>query len=321
MAFVVLGLVLSVPAFAVPALTDEPFTGTPGGGGGTRTNDCPGTVVWDTGMFDEFTPPTGCATSGSAGCFVNAVNEGGFPADGRRIADDFFVVAPTYISHVKTWGRLNAQGYADGVRPLGFCVKFYEQDEANVWCPDGTVPGEEAIGTIAYDQYVGAGGFVEQELTTGLIRNFNYCITLPVPFLAQPGKIYFLSVSADYNFQLGLDGLAYTQWFNRMYEGAYDPYCEASFWDTWNDPETPWNAISIAINIPCWAGWNTGFVLYENGGPETGACCIPGAACFVTTQDQCQGGQFYPGVTCDPDPCPPVPVEEKTWGQIKNQYR
>jgi len=154
-AFVVLGLALAaVPALAVQAsLVDEPYDGTPVQGGGSRTNDCPGTVIWDTGMFDEFTPPTGCATAGSAACFVNAANEGGFPADGRRMADDFEVQAETAITHVKVWARFNAQGYADNLHPVGFCVKFYEQDAASIFCPDGTVEGETAISAIASDQH------------------------------------------------------------------------------------------------------------------------------------------------------------------------
>lgn len=323
-AFVVLGLALvAFPALAVqPASVDEPYDGTPVQGGGSRTNDCPGTIVWDTGMFDEFTPPTGCATAGSSACFVNAINDGGFPSDGRRMADDFEVQAPTAITHIKQWGRYNAQGYADGRRVVGFCVKFYEQDAASIFCPDGTVEGEEAIGTIAYSQYVGLGSFVEYEITNGLIRNFNYCITLPVAFVAQPGKVYHVSASADYDFTIGLDGLAYTQWFCRMYEGAYDPYCEASWWDTWNTPATNWNAISIAINQPCWTGWNIGFVLYSNEAPPLdGACCF-GPDCVILAEGACaqQGGVWYGG-PCDPNPCPPVPVEESSWGAIKNQYR
>ena len=183
-------------------------------------------------------------------------------------------------------------------------MKFYEQDETTNFCPDGTVAGETAIGAIAYSEYT--QNFTELYLTPlgGLIRNYNYCITLPVPFLAQPGKVYFVSASADFPFQLGSDGLANTQWFNRMFEGAYDPYCEASWWDTWSGTEVPWNAISIPVNVPCWTGWNIGFVLYSNYvPPPTGACCIPGVACFVTTQDQCTDGTWYPDVTCDPDPC------------------
>jgi len=322
MAFVLVALV-AVPALAVdPVPFDEIFTGVPGSGGGVRTNDCPGTIIWDTGMFDEFTPPTGCATAGSSQCFINAQNDGGFPADGRRMADDFEVQQTTAITHVKFWGRFNAQGYADQVHPVGFCVKFYAQDYANLWCPDGTQPGELAIGALAYDEYVPQGSFIEYEITTGLPRNFNYCVTLPTPFVAQPGFVYWVSISADYDFVLGSDGAAYTQWFERMYEGAFDPYCEASWWDNWSVPEVPWNAISIAINQPCWTGWNIGFVLYSNEQPpEPGACCV-GVECLFVLETECAtlGGDWYGG-PCQPNPCPPIPTDEKSWGQIKNQYR
>lgn len=54
--------------------------------------------------------------------------------------------------------------------------------------------------------------------------------------------------------------------------------------------------------------------------PPVGACCINGA-CTITTEQDCGGqwlGPDYP--TCDPNPCPPVPVQHTTWGAIKNQY-
>lgn len=39
--------------------------------------------------------------------------------------------------------------------------------------------------------------------------------------------------------------------------------------------------------------------------PCRGACCAPGAACFITTIFQCQasGGQYFPAGSCTPDPC------------------
>jgi len=55
--------------------------------------------------------------------------------------------------------------------------------------------------------------------------------------------------------------------------------------------------------------------------PPVGACCIDGV-CTITSEQDCGGqwlGPNYP--TCDPNPCPPVPVRESTWGAIKNQYR
>ena len=36
--------------------------------------------------------------------------------------------------------------------------------------------------------------------------------------------------------------------------------------------------------------------------PAVGACCVPGAACFITTQSAC-GGTWYPSGGCTPDPC------------------
>src|SRR5512139_882645 len=216
LAIAALGLLtLTLPAIAViPENTDgTDHTSVPGGS--IRSVECPGTVCFDTGMFDEFTPPTGCSTAGSAGCFVNALNEGALPQDGRRIADDFFGLGGDPITAVKIWARYNQAGYdyhlvSDGL--WGFCVKFYAPG-ADFWCPDGTIAGEEAIGAIAYDQYCPT--FVEEEITTGLVRNFAYCITLPVPFYAEYGVPYWVSVSADFDFTTSA-----TQFFNRVYPGV-----------------------------------------------------------------------------------------------------
>lgn len=50
-----------------------------------------------------------------------------------------------------------------------------------------------------------------------------------------------------------------------------------------------------------------------------GACCINGE-CTVTTQADCGGDWLGEGTVCEPNPCPPTPVRESTWGAIKNQY-
>jgi hypothetical protein len=332
-AFVVLGMALmALPSFAAPAATtDEPNMGVQGQGSPTRSNDCPGTIVWDTGLFDEYTVPTGCSSAGSAQCFVAAINDGAFPVNGRQMADDFEVSAPTSITAVKIWARYSLSGNAYHLATPGslhgFCVTFYEQDASALWCPDGTIAGQTAIGAIAYGGVDGqyCPTFTEYMITTGVPRNWNYCITLPSAFVAQPGKVYWVSVSADFDFTLYDDPATpavddgVTQFFNRTYIGGYDPYCEVSWWDTWNTPNTNWNAISTALNIPCWAGWNLGFVLYGGEPPVTAACCV-GSVCTMTTQTDC-AGVWYPGVTCDANPCPPNPTEEKSWGGIKHLYR
>jgi len=354
---------ITLPVLAAPAaMVDEPSQVTPGNPAHIRTNDCPGNIVWDTGMFDEFTPPSGCSTAGSAGCFVNAINEGGFPVDGRRLADDW-VADGQPITHVKIWARFNAQGYdyhlaSNGLH--GFCVKFYlPVDPLNPWCPDGSVDGEEAIGTIVYDQYVDAAHFVEYEITTGLARNFNFCLTLPTAFNPVAGNAYWVSVSADFDFTSFGGGV--TQWFWRLCPGfSYSPFCESMWWDVWNTPSTPWIGTSIALALPCWAGWDQSFVLYSAAQAQ-GACCLPDGTCRITAPTECQGeymgdgtvcdpnpcappqgaccfadgtcavltsgdcetqgGQFQgDGTVCVPNPCPPVPVIESTWGKIKNQY-
>jgi len=325
---------LTVPAFAAaPVSSDEPFTGVPGGPGGhVRSNDCPGTIVWDTGMFDEFTPPTGCSSAGSVGCFVNAINDGAFPEDGRRIGDDFIANDASPITHVKVWARYSASGNAYHLATPGsvhgFCVKFYEALDNPPVCPDGTVEGEGAIGAIAYQAY--APTFTEYEITSGVPRNWNYCIELPTPFVPTAGRVYYASVSADFDFTTYDDpgtpaaDPGVTQFFWRVYPGlGYNPYCEASWWDTWNSPATNWNAISVAVAIPCWAGWDAAFVLYSNYFQVMGACCTPDGICTVVDQLLCTPpNTFIPNGVCTPNPCGGVnPTEKTTWGSIKHNFK
>jgi hypothetical protein len=272
-------------------------------------------------MFDDFAPPTGCASAASSQCFVNAENAGGFPADGRRLADDF-IADGRAISHVKIWGRFNQAGYdyylTNPASLHGFCVKFYKprDDQQPIWCPDGSVPGETAIGDIVYSEYV--SDFIPFELPPpALVRSFNYCMALPVTFNPIPGQAYWVSISADFDFTA--NG---TQWFWRVMQGQWEPYCEASWWDTWGT-EVPWNAVSVGVAQPCWEGWNASLVLYSQQEHVMGACCAPDGACTLTQESDCQPPNTWmgPGTVCDPNPCHPVPVEEKTWGRIKKSYR
>jgi len=56
--------------------------------------------------------------------------------------------------------------------------------------------------------------------------------------------------------------------------------------------------------------------------PEYGACCV-GLTCHVVTPEDCaaQEGVYQgPDTDCDPNPCEVIPVEETTWGKIKNRF-
>lgn len=319
-------IAMTLPAMAVePVSTDDVYTGS-GGGFGGRSNDCPGAIVWDTGMYDDFTPPTGVASAASAGCFVNALNEGGFPEDARRAGDDWISDGQP-ITHIKIWGRYNQAGYdyhlTDPSSLHGFCVKFYQPraDQQPVWCPDGTVPGEDAIGDIVYSEYVPMTDVSEYELPApALARSYNYCMLLQAPFFPVEGQVYWVSVSADFDFTS--DG---TQWFWRLYGGGigYYPYCEASWWDAWST-EVPWNAISIGASQPGWAGWEMSFVLYSDYVPPVKVCCV-GQDCYVITEDECgsMGGVYHPEWdSCGPpNPCEATPTGHDTWGGVKSLYR
>jgi hypothetical protein len=273
-------------------------------------------------MYDEFTPPAGCSTAASSQCFINGLNDGAFPADGRRLADDFIAITTDPVTHVKFWARYNAQGYdyhaIDPTTLHGFCVKFYA-DRGNFECPNGSVPGETAIGDIVYDAY--SSNFIEEEIFTGLIRNFNYCVTLPTPFYPVQDAMYWFSVSADFDFTSYADGV--TQWFWRMYQGLGISFCEASWWDTWSGPgaEINWQPVSQAINLPCWAGWDASFVLYSGEIVQpTGACCVNGVCTDNVTQADC-AGSWYQDQACDEIECVPVATESTTWGSIKSRFR
>lgn len=361
MAMAAIGLmILALPASAVvaPSTLDDKD---PAIGDGPRSAECPGTVVWDTGMFDTYTP-TATATAFSVGCFVNAENPDGAPPDWRRGGDDF--VGTGCVTAVKVWGRYNASGYNSGRRVVGFCVRFHEATDP-IYCPDGSITGVDAIGPTVYDEYIGVGSFTEEEVFGGLARNFAYCINLPVPFFNTPGNLYWLDISSDYD--LVSDGVAYTQWFWRVNDDGfqYDPACEAS---NWFEPDGlwPWNCISCPSgqNVATWAGYDCSFKLYCSAAQPTGACCFQDGSCATTTRDECLagggnylgdgttcdpnpcpqpvgaccfadgscqtlpeseclsgGGTFYGGVTCDGFQCPAVPTIEKTWGGVKGIYR
>jgi hypothetical protein len=312
-AWAALALIVAVPALAIEmAPTDEVSTGV-GGGFGGRSNDCPAPVVWDVGMEDNFTPPTGVSSSASAGCFINAINDGGFPADGRRAADDW-IADGRPITHVKIWGRFNQQGYdyyvANPGTIHGFCVKFYKPraDQQPVWCPDGTVEGEDAIGDIVYEQYVPWSAVTEYGPLPAPAppRNYNYCMVLPAAFFNESGQVYWLSVSADFDFTSYGGGV--TQWFWRLWGGGigYYPYCEAAWWNNWSSPPVNWNAISVGVSQPGWAGWEMSFVLYSDYSWPVKACCV-GENCQLVTEPECQelGGVFHPEWdSCGPpNPC------------------
>jgi len=61
------------------------------------------------------------------------------------------------------------------------------------------------------------------------------------------------------------------------------------------------------------------------GGPgPDGACCLASGECIVRTSEGCAeaGGLFEgAGTTCTPNPCPVIPVDRTTWGQITARFR
>ena len=305
-------LTLAIPALATVPVSDETNIAG-GGGGGPRSIECPGTVVWDTGMYDEMTPPTGCSSAYSAGCFVNAINEGGFVTDWRKGATQFIgVPSPDPITHIKVWGRYNTRGYEyHALNPgsmHGFCIKFFEDPWAGGFCPNGQPPSDDLDTGLVYEQYVGPGSFVEEEVFTGVVRNFAYCITLPVPFCMVPDQFYWVSISADFDFTLYTD--AYTQWFHRM-AGPYTAiFCEPVWKDCSSSPCTVWQEIWRGVNLTCWQGWDTALKLYVNP-VQTQACCFGDTSCLDLLPGDCIARGGTPegaGTCCNAFDCPTAPV-------------
>jgi hypothetical protein len=316
-------LTLSLPALAtVPTTLNDntPSTGAPGG-----RVECPGTVIWDTGMYDEFTPPTGCSSAYSTGCFINAIDEGAFGADWRQGAAQFIGVAGDPITNLKFWTRYNQQGYdyhlsSGGLH--GFCVRIYDDPSQGGLCPDGTIP--DALGAPVYDQYVDASHFVEEEIFTGVVRNFNVCVSLPVPFHMVADHFYWVNVSGDFDFTNYLGAGVYTQLFHRMAPPGSAILCEPVVnYDSVLGDHQNWKPIWAALNIACWQGWDASMKIYTNPVVEnTGACCI-GTECRVVTAAECanlSGNYMGDNVPCDPNPCA-TPTKSSTWGKIKAGYR
>jgi len=289
-------LVLTLPSIAaVPALSDgqdfELATGPRTG----ASPPCPGTVLWDTGMYDAFLPAP-CSSAFSAGCMVNADTTGVTFGTGRRTcrlgADDFLALTADPITHIKVWLRANAGAeelgfIGDTPTPLlhGFTINFYEAYKVlgSWFCPDGSLPGESFIGPMVYEGYTSDFALHYISGVGGLTRNWAACIALPYPaFYPVAGKWYWVSVAPDFDFQPGVT--AYSQIFWRAYPGNHLSHCEVEWWDGWNEGlSSAWTPLSIAINLPCWATWDAAFILYSG--------------------------------------IPPVATEPTTWGKIKANYR
>ncbi len=66
-----------------------------------------------------------------------------------------------------------------------------------------------------------------------------------------------------------------------------------------------------------------GVMFYPTPVPPIAVCCAPDGGCTLTCEYDCLPPSTWHADwdTCDPNPCEPVPVEEPTWGVLKNLYR
>jgi len=305
---VALGLLtLACTAMAtMPPTADEPgITEPSGGGGGVRSNDCPGVVVFDSGMTDDFTPPAGCSSAGGVNCWVNAPGQDLRPVK-FEIADEFTTAGET-LTHVKFWERTNCESENGNVHPIGYCLVIYETAPADFFCPDGINPAE--LGTVVYDAYCDPGQFTEFKITDFLLRNYNVCAELDFPVPTSCDKAYWLAVSADMPYSdLGdpcdtgaQNTLVFVRFTN---QNLGFTACEAVIRGCEPDGTLcdPWIGIAEGFALPCWAGWDMGMVIYGNA-PATGACCAPSGTCSVSTACECFGIYLGDDIVCDPNPC------------------
>ena len=71
-------------------------------------------------------------------------------------------------------------------------------------------------------------------------------------------------------------------------------------------------------------GWYVDNVFAGRFDPQPLAVCCAGADCYLTNEDECSfmGGEIFPDwETCEPNPCPPTPVMESSWGKLKALFK
>jgi len=311
-ALLALGLcAMAMPALALPHAT-EVTTDQPGVA--LRSPECLGDVVWDTGMNDTWVRPAGGFSAKLAMCFNNAIDPYGYAGYEYRQADDW-VSDYRPITGAKIWSTMyNCLYYEGGITNLhGFCIKFYEAVDDPPYCPDGTVAGEDVIGTLVYDAY--SADFTQYTVIAN--NKYTHCIQFPAPFQpAIEGHAYWAAITADFDMGNMLDpndpNFVWNLFYWRIYHGGepYSPFCEAVQWP-----------------LPGWAGYGywaptsgtyqimhgtgMGYKLYDNFVFPNGACCDPTGACTVTIQHDCFAPSIWHGEWTDCSvalcPIPPAP--------------
>lgn len=295
-------LVLAMPALAVipPALSpaDEPATT----GGGVRTPDCPGTILWDySNMDDAQYPPSTCAYIGTMTmCFINAdtTGSGGFPEPERREgAVNWIAINPDPmqpmppLTHVKAWYRYNTAGWelraANPGSIHGFCVKIFEANQPGgvTVCPDQTVPGDAGLGVLMAEMYAPTFTAYNAVVPGGVSRQEAFCISLPQAFYPVADKSYWISVSPDFDciyYTTSNPTYSYYSFVYWRFQPGQGIVCEGASRDGWNAaPASYW--AGLHFSLACFAGFDFGCVLYS--------------------------GDI------------PVATEPTTWGKIKANYR
>jgi hypothetical protein len=120
--------------------------------------------------------------------------------------------------------------------------------------------------------------------------------------------------SANWHWVTG-EEWSYTNW----YPGEPNDIGDPEFYLAFSVFGHGWNDESDADVF-----WESGFVVeYEEPLVPVGACCFPSGSCLVGTEVDCEeadGIYVGDGISCDPDPCLPVPLNESTWGRIKARF-
>jgi hypothetical protein len=86
-------------------------------------------------------------------------------------------------------------------------------------------------------------------------------------------------------------------------------------------------ACTLTLRADCAAPsqWHAELITCEPNQCPTpqGACCTLNGECTVTTEANCAPSSIWHSdiLSCEPNLCPGLPVEQRSWGQIKNSFR
>lgn len=173
---------------------------------------------------------------------------------------------------------------------LGLYANDYDAGIPGPSCTGGTTPGKDAVFAVE----VGCGEFVAVFMNPVGFDGALYVVTDCADVLGS-------CVSGSDEAGVGVGESASIQAFI---------------------PQT-YYVIADAHNADAGAVFSLSF-WFGGWGDPPGACCFPDGHCEITHIDLCAeagGIALGPCHLCEPSPCSPAPVLERTWGAVKAHYR